>query len=250
MGMQAIPTGVFGPLPPQTVGLILGRSSTTMKGILVAPGAVDMDYTGEIKIMTHSPGGISVINKGQRIGQLLLIPYVKSGKRAGHKSRGNAGFGSSHTYWVQAIQHQRPELQLFINGHSFMGLLDTGADVSVSTADQWLSHWPKQQTVTQLQGIGQSQSPEQSSDILLWKDQEGHEGSFQPYVVAGLPVNLWGRDVMSQMGVYLYSPNQQVTKMMFDQGLLPKDGLGPSGQGRKEPIFPSPLPQRAGLGYF
>lgn len=30
MGMQALPTGVYGPLPQGTVGLLLGRSSITL----------------------------------------------------------------------------------------------------------------------------------------------------------------------------------------------------------------------------
>lgn len=44
----------------------------------------------------------------------------------------------------------------------FSGLLDTDADVSGIDADCWLGTWPKQATMTQLQGIGLSQSPEQS----------------------------------------------------------------------------------------
>lgn len=55
---------------------------------------------------------------------------------------------------------------------------------------------------------------------------------------------------MSKMGVYLYSPNQQVTNIMFDQGFLPENGLGTNNQGRRSPIVPSPLPHRSGLGYF
>lgn len=241
MGMQALPTGVFGPLPSGTMGLILGRSSTTMKGILVAPGVIDADYTGEIKVMVHSPSTISVIQSGQRIAQLLLLPYIKKGKSMA-QSRKTRGFGSSDAYWIQAIGQGRPELKLQINGKTFQGLLDTGADVSVITEDQWPKAWPKQATVTQLQGIGQSQSPNQSSDLLLWRDPEGHEGTFQPYIVPGLPVNLWGRDVMSKMGVYIYSPSPQVTQQMFDQGMLPKLGLGPLGQGIIEPIQPQKFP--------
>lgn len=60
--MQALPTGVYGPLPRGTMGLLLRRNSTTMQGILVAPGVIDADFEGEIKIMTHFPNGISVIN--------------------------------------------------------------------------------------------------------------------------------------------------------------------------------------------
>lgn len=121
MGMQALPTGVFGPLPAGTMGLILGRSSVTMKGILVAPGVIDADYTGEIKVMTHSPNCISIIQNGQHIAQLLLLPCPKTGQVANSKKRGDAGFGSSDAYWIQAIGHGRPELEFQINGKTFKG---------------------------------------------------------------------------------------------------------------------------------
>ena len=49
-----IPTGFFGPLPPQTFGFSLGRSSLTSKGITVHPGIIDSDYKGEIEIMMSS----------------------------------------------------------------------------------------------------------------------------------------------------------------------------------------------------
>ena len=49
-----IPTGLFGPLPPQTFCLLLGRSSLTSKGITVHPGIIDSDYKGTIQIMMSS----------------------------------------------------------------------------------------------------------------------------------------------------------------------------------------------------
>ena len=78
--------------------------------------------------------------------------------------------------------------------------MDTGADVSVISQKHWPDEWPKQVVISTLQGIGQSHNPEQSSTFLKWRDEEGHEGHFQPYVLPGLPVNLWGRDVMMNMG--------------------------------------------------
>jgi dUTPase len=76
MRMQALPTGIYGLLLSGTAGLLLGRSSATMAGLMIAPGVIDADYTGEIKIMTSSPTHISVIQPGQKIAQLLLIPLV------------------------------------------------------------------------------------------------------------------------------------------------------------------------------
>ena len=55
MGVQSLPTGVFGPLPAETCGFLLGRSSSIVKGLQIYPGVIDNDYEGEIKIMAASP---------------------------------------------------------------------------------------------------------------------------------------------------------------------------------------------------
>lgn len=71
MGMQALPSRVLGPLPKGTLGLLLGRSSSTMKGLIISPGIIDEDCTGDIKIMVCSTQ-ISVILPGQCIAQSVL----------------------------------------------------------------------------------------------------------------------------------------------------------------------------------
>ena len=71
------PTGVWGHLPPGMVGLILGRSSITTKGIFVQPEVIDSDYQGEIKIMLKA-SGYHIIPAQTRIAQLLLLPYIIS----------------------------------------------------------------------------------------------------------------------------------------------------------------------------
>lgn len=139
---------------------------------------------------------------------------------------------------------------LKINEKFFTGLLDTGADVSVITQQQWPSHWPCHEAMTQLQGVGQANGLLQSSDLLQWKDEGGHEGEFQPYILDKLPINLRGRDVLSKMGVYLYSPDSAVIRQMSDQDPLPQAGLGPQGKGRSTPIIPQTRPPRIGIGYF
>ena len=70
-----IPTGLFGPLPPQTFGFLLGWSSFTSKGITVHPGIIDSDYKGEIQIMMSSQI-LWQFKKGDKIVQLLLLPYI------------------------------------------------------------------------------------------------------------------------------------------------------------------------------
>ena len=67
MGVQTLPTGVFGPLPAETCGFLLGRSSSIVKGLQIYPGVIDNDYEGEIKIMATSPHGVITVPANQRI---------------------------------------------------------------------------------------------------------------------------------------------------------------------------------------
>ena len=49
------------------------------------------------------------------------------------------GFGSTgrHIFWEMLIKDSRPVLSLIIQGNNFEGLVDTGADVSVISSQQW-----------------------------------------------------------------------------------------------------------------
>ena len=51
MGVQLVDSDFKGPLDPGSVGLLIGRSSTTLRGLGVHPGIIDPDYTGVVKIM-------------------------------------------------------------------------------------------------------------------------------------------------------------------------------------------------------
>ena len=73
MPVTLTPMGVAGPLPEGIVGLVLGRSSLSFQGILVVRGAVDSDYTVEIKVLVLLPTKTVQINEGQRIAQFLFL---------------------------------------------------------------------------------------------------------------------------------------------------------------------------------
>ena len=80
--------------------------------------------------------------------------------------RGEGAFGSSDSYWVQAITNNHPKFMLRINGKLFTGILDTGADVSVIAERHWPRKWPKPIAISTLQGIGQTNNTEQSTKLL------------------------------------------------------------------------------------
>ena len=54
MGIYKIPTGIKGPIPKGSVGLLLGHSSLTSKGVQVLMGIIDEDYEGKISIMVKT----------------------------------------------------------------------------------------------------------------------------------------------------------------------------------------------------
>jgi hypothetical protein len=86
----------------------------------------------------------------QRIAQLILVPLHVLLSRFVKSERGQSDFGSSDVYWVQSVTNQRPNLKLIIEGKSFEGLIDTGADVTSIRGQDW----PLSDMLTHLQGIG------------------------------------------------------------------------------------------------
>jgi hypothetical protein len=104
--------------------------------------------------------------------------------------------------------------------------------------------------LTHLQGIGYANNPKQSSKLLTWRDEEGNLRQIQQYVMSNLPVTLWGRDLLSQMGIIMCSPNEAVTKQILREGFLSCQGLRKEGQGIKTFESSKPYSNTKGLGYF
>ena len=251
MGCQPVPSDLAGPLPDGTVGLIIGRSSTALKGLIVHPGVVDQDYTGQLKILCSSPRGISAISPGDRIAQLLILPSLHHQFPSREVQRGEKGFGSSggqHTFLSMQLD-KRPMMELVVEGKKFQGLLDTGADTSIISTSWWPSNWPLVQSSQSLQGLGYEEAPAKSAKELHWQNEEGKRGTITPYVLT-LPINLWGRDVLQQLDFVLtndYSPQSQ--QIMKNMGCVPGRGLGKHLQGRTSPLPSNGKQDRTGLGF-
>lgn len=97
---EMIKTDIAIALPVNTVGMICDRSGMGKKGFKVHGGIVDVAYRGSVNVIlwNHS-GQTQTIKKGDRIGQLLVIPLlfpeVKEVESLDETSRGDKGFGSS-----------------------------------------------------------------------------------------------------------------------------------------------------------
>ena len=57
-------------------------------------------------------------------------------------------------FWGMLINDSRPLMSLIIKGKEFKGLVDTGADVSVISLQQWPNDWKKEKIPLVLTGLG------------------------------------------------------------------------------------------------
>lgn len=92
-----VPTSLKLDLPDGFFGYIVERTSMAKKGLLVHHSPIDSGYKGEIHLIITN---ISVLphsfNEGDRIGQLVILPYldVELVEDLGDE-RGTGGFGST-----------------------------------------------------------------------------------------------------------------------------------------------------------
>lgn len=100
-----VPTGFAIELPSGFEAQIRPRSGLAIKhhvGILNAPGTIDSDYRGEIKIILTNFGVKDfVIHRGDRIAQMVIAQYTKvewqESASLENTKRGAGGFGHSGT---------------------------------------------------------------------------------------------------------------------------------------------------------
>ena len=196
-----IPTGYYGPIPSGTVGLILGRSSYTMRGLVVLTGVVDEDYEGEIHVMVNVVKiGNRYLQKGERFAQLLLLPYIKPMKASDKIQHG--GFGNTNLTAVLSTllkEHRKPMLTLCIQGKNFTGMLDTGTNISIIRAAEWPLDWGKVMAPSRLLGINKADATQTFVSISYLQVYGPNQivAYLTPYVT-NIPINLWGQDFLEQ----------------------------------------------------
>src|SRR5579872_5189993 len=96
-----IPTGLKMAIPEGFEGCVRPRSGLAMKQGLTltnAPGTIDSDYRGEVKVLVINLGQEPVtLKRGDRIAQLLISPVaharVVQVERVDETVRGAGGFG-------------------------------------------------------------------------------------------------------------------------------------------------------------
>lgn len=99
-GLVCYGTGIAVEIPQGYVGLVFPRSSiaNTHLALSNSVGVIDSGYRGEIKAKFRK-GGTRGYNVGDRIAQLIIIPYpevvFEEAEELSDSDRGTGGYGSS-----------------------------------------------------------------------------------------------------------------------------------------------------------
>ena len=99
--IQCIPTGIALEIPPGYEVQVRARSGLALKhgiGIVNAPGTIDSDYRGEVKILLTNFGAAAfIVRRGDRIAQMIIARYAhvawEERDSLDTTARGAGGFG-------------------------------------------------------------------------------------------------------------------------------------------------------------
>lgn len=101
--VHAVATGIAIALPEGYEGQVRPRSGLALKHgvtVLNAPGTIDADYRGEVKVILINLGRVPFrIARGDRIAQLVVAPVTPARfervEALSETARGQGGFGST-----------------------------------------------------------------------------------------------------------------------------------------------------------
>ena len=102
-GRSAVPTGLSMAVPAGHEVQVRPRSGLALRhGVTVAnaPGTIDSDYRGEVKILLVNLGDAEfTVSRGMRIAQIVLAPVTRADPKIVEElddtARGSGGFGST-----------------------------------------------------------------------------------------------------------------------------------------------------------
>lgn len=102
-GWAAIPTGLIFEIPHGFQGEVRPRSGLALRHaitVLNAPGTIDSDYRGEVRVLLVNFGPEPfTVTRGMRVAQLVFTPALRANiysvETLSATARGEGGFGST-----------------------------------------------------------------------------------------------------------------------------------------------------------
>ena len=140
----------------------------------VHPRVTDSDYKGEIQIMLSQI--LWQFKKGDKIAQLLLLPYISINSSDGMWTDGFGSTDQKQSLWTSIIsEYTQPNINIKINGKKFSGLLDTRSDITIISKHLWPKSWPIQKISCQIAGVSQTKIQEVYQNVQIYP-YEGPKG--------------------------------------------------------------------------
>ena len=145
--------------------------------------------------------------KGDKIAQLLLLPYISINSSNGIWTGGLGNTDQKQSLWTSIVsEYAQPNIK--INGKTFSGLLDTGSDITIISKHFWLKSWPIQKISCQISGVSQTKIQEvyQNVQIYPYEGPKGQPTTLWPYMIDA-PVNLIKGDLLMQWQTQIHIPH-------------------------------------------
>ena len=191
------------PYPHKPSALYLANLVWLLKKLLFTLKSLIQIIRKKIQIMMSSQI-LWQFKKGDKIAQLLLLPYISLNSSNGIRTGGLGNTDQEQSLWTSIVsEYAQPNIK--INGKTFSGLLDTVSDITIISKHLWPKYWSIQRISCQIAGIFQTKIQEvyQNVQIYPYEAPEGQPATLQPYVIDA-PLNLIGRDLLMQWQTQIY----------------------------------------------
>ncbi|NXA44180.1 POK9 protein, partial [Eudromia elegans] len=160
-----VPTTTKGPLwgSRQNMGaLLVRRSSTSLKGLIVIPGVNDAAFSGTVEAVVHTLYPPMQVPKGSRTAQLILlenlatrmVPEINKLAVRGDQVFGPSGEMICFSYNMAKRPVITTKMRYCGQEVGFQALLATRADVTIIGLQIWPPNWPKYSATLKVGGIG------------------------------------------------------------------------------------------------
>ena len=107
--------------------------------------------------------------KGDKIAQLLLLPYISINSSNNVWTGGFSSTDKKQSLQTSLVsEYARPNINIKINGKRFSGLLDTGSDITIICKHLWPKSWPIQKITCQIAEISQTKVQEIYQNVQIY----------------------------------------------------------------------------------
>lgn len=198
---HTITVGQIGSLDNTTDIPVRGDPVRGSPELFICPEVQTVDSNSEISVTVSCNNPPWFMSKGTIIAQAILLPQE---------------FPRCHRtpsiWWAEVVGKDKPTLHCKLrNGKAvayLMGMVDTGADVTIISRAEWPKDWSIKPMDGRITGIGGSATSMRSVNNIVIEGPDGHVATVRPFVIDS-GFTLWGRDLLSQWGARLEIPKPQ-----------------------------------------